>query len=74
MHYKDKFTGIQIYGFCNGYFGSDSYSDKVIIASGEDWIVGKSRCDGVEFAKFDDPKEMEECIKGWSFDEDIEGI
>jgi hypothetical protein len=67
MHYKDKFVGIQIYGFCNGYFGRDSYNDKVIIASGEDWIVGKSRCDGVEFAKFDDPKENGRVHKGLEF-------
>jgi len=70
MNYKDKFVGTTIYGFCNGYFGRDSYDDKVIIASGENWIVGKTQYGYVEFASFDDGEEMEELIASWSVRED----
>lgn len=66
VNYKDKFVGIKIYGFCNGYFGRDSYDDKIIIASGEDWIVAKSEYGRNEFASFDDVKEMNEYIEEWS--------
>ena len=62
MNYKDKFVGIQIYGFCNGYFGRDSYDDKIIIASGEDWIVAKADSGQNEFASFDSTEDMERLI------------
>lgn len=36
-------TGVIIQGFCNGYFGRDSYEDKKILSWGEEddriWIV-----------------------------------
>lgn len=35
----NSFVGIKIYGYCNGYFGRDDYSDKVIILKGKRWIV-----------------------------------
>lgn len=28
-----------LYGFCNGRFGRDSYSDKTVEAIGTDWVV-----------------------------------
>lgn len=28
-------------GFCSGYFGSDSYGDKIVLAFGENWIVAR---------------------------------
>lgn len=70
MNYKDKFVGIQIYGFCNGYFGRDSYSDKIIIASGTNWIVGKSDDGSNEFASFDNEEEMENLIGKWGIEEE----
>lgn len=66
MNYKDKFVGIRIFGFCNGYFGRDSYSDKTIIATGQNWIVGINQEGKNEFASFDDTDNMEELIKQWS--------
>ncbi len=37
--------GVKIYGYCNGYFGRDSYGEKTIVASGswnnENYIVAK---------------------------------
>lgn len=66
MNYKDKFVGIKIFGFCNGYFGRDAYADKIIIASGENWIVGRTD-DGLnEFASFDSEDDMEQLITEWS--------
>lgn len=34
--------GRHLYGFCNGYFGRDSYSNKRIEAEGDDWIVARA--------------------------------
>ncbi|MFI8671965.1 hypothetical protein ACIGIJ_19100 [Bacillus paranthracis] len=71
VNYKDKFVGIKIYGFCNGYFGRDDYDDKVIIASGNDWIVGVDN-QGINcFASFRGEEDsMEELIGKWSKEED----
>jgi hypothetical protein len=33
------FTGRVLHGFCGGYFGRDSYGDKIIEGEGTDWIV-----------------------------------
>lgn len=66
MHYKDKFVGIQLYGFCNGYFG-DTYTDKIIIASGENWIVAKDNKEPW-FTEIDEG-EMENLIEEWSKEE-----
>lgn len=35
----EKYIGRTLKGFCNGYFGRDSYGDKVIEAEGSDWVV-----------------------------------
>lgn len=69
MNYKDKFVGIKIFGYCNGYFGRDSYDDKIIIASGEDWIVAKNNRGQSEFASFDSTDEMWKLIDEWRFEE-----
>lgn len=46
--------GTRIYGFCNGYFGRDSYGDKIIIASGiwngKPWIVAEEYKEQLQFA------------------------
>lgn len=31
--------GLSIYGFCCGYFGRDSYGEKVIVEVGPDYLV-----------------------------------
>jgi hypothetical protein len=33
------FVGTRLHGFCGGYFGRDSYGEKVVEAVGSDWIV-----------------------------------
>lgn len=68
MHEKDKFVGIQLFGFCNGFFGRDSYEDKIIIASGDDWLVAKNDNGISEFASFGSGDIMEELIADWKDD------
>jgi hypothetical protein len=36
-------VGSVLYGFCGGYFGRDSYSDKRVEAIGADWIVARDK-------------------------------
>ncbi|MED3976090.1 hypothetical protein P4639_22090 [Priestia megaterium] len=69
-NYKDKYAGFKIYGFCNGYFGRDSYDDKTIIASGKDWIVAMNESDRPEFASFDSEEEMIEMVEAWTKEEE----
>jgi hypothetical protein len=65
-------VGDKLYGFCGGYFGRDSYADKVVEAVGADWIVARDENDVVVFASFDtrgildqqlDPYRTEELIE-----------
>jgi hypothetical protein len=63
--WKDLFVGTEIFGFCNGFFGRDSYDDKIIIANGEDWIVTKDAKDIKEFATFENIDEMCQMINQW---------
>jgi hypothetical protein len=67
--------GTKIYGFCNGYFGRDDYTDKIIIAEGKNWIVCAylDDSDNVTFVSFNNEKEKQECINKWmqnEYDED----
>lgn len=62
-------VGKIIYGFCNGFFGRDSYSDKRIEAEGFDWIVARGMNDEnayPEFAIFNDEEEKNKYIKEWN--------
>ena len=34
-------VGDQLLGFCGGWFGRDSYHDKIIEALGPDWVVAR---------------------------------
>lgn len=56
-------VGEMLYGFCNGYFGRDSYDKKRIEAVGADWIVCRDEYDDAIFASF--PKERLESDKFW---------
>ena len=70
MNYKDNFVGVKIYGFCEGYFGRDSYDDKLIVANGEDWIVVQYDNGRKDFTSFDNTDEMCQCISKWRIEED----
>lgn len=54
----NNLVGKQIYGYCNGYFGRDSYGDKIIIMNGLNWVVATSSDSSPEIAYFDDNEEM----------------
>ena len=34
-------VGDLLYGFCEGYFGRDSYGDKRVEGVGADWVVAR---------------------------------
>lgn len=65
----NSFVGTKIYGYCDGYFGRDDYSDKVIILEDKKWIVClylNTDNDRVTCVNFDTEEEKTECIKSQS--------
>ena len=66
---KDDFVGVTLYGFCNGYFGRDSFRDKVVVSSGSNWIVANEEYGDLCFAEFATFKDMEKLVKEWSSEE-----
>lgn len=59
--------GKVIKGYCNGFFGRDSYGDKTIEAEGIDWIVARSTIDCYpEFAYFNSEDEKNKYIQNWT--------
>lgn len=70
MGFKDDFLGVVLYGFCNGYFGRDSYDDKLIVGIGSDWVVVSYDDGSKGFASFDTYEEMFDCISKWRIEEE----
>jgi hypothetical protein len=67
------YVGTILYGFCDGYFGRDSYSNKRIEAIGADWIVVRE-LDGYDegtplFCSFRDTTVILSCLGKWSTEE-----
>ena len=59
--------GIKIYGFCDGYFGSDDYDDKIIIYETPISIFCKYVNEDVYVAtNFRFPEEKQRLINKWS--------
>ena len=56
--------GTVLDGYCNGFFGRDSYEKKVIEAIGSDWIVVREN-GGPNIAVFEDIKERNEFVNEW---------
>lgn len=54
----NNLLGKRISGYCEGYFGRDSYDDKIIIMNGENWVIAQSNDGLPEVAYFDDMEEM----------------
>ena len=48
MNTISPLIGQQLYGYCNGYFGRDSYSDRRIENIGVDYIVTRNTNGDVE--------------------------
>jgi len=57
-----------IYGYCNGFFGRDSYEPKRVEAEGRYWIVARRLDEAAqpEFASFSNDAEMERLLDEWS--------
>lgn len=63
----ENWIGKTLYFYCAGYFGSQSYTDKVIEAIGKDWVVAREvESNEVVLASFYDKEHMEEKLLEWS--------
>jgi len=56
-------VGDPVIGFCFGWFGRDSYDDRVVEAVGPDWIVTRNVRGKVEMYHGDDMMEFAKAIK-----------
>lgn len=61
--------GMMLYGYCNGYFGRDSYEPKRIEAEGIDWIVVREESGRPNFATFRTAEEKDVRLGTWSREE-----
>lgn len=66
----DVEVGTKLYGFCNGFFGRDSYDDKIVEAVGPDWIVVRDSSTLPMLANFSgmDKETIDECLTEWQTD------
>lgn len=60
--------GRKLYGYCDGYFGRDSYGDKIIEAEGYDWIVAREY--GEPIFAFVPPEDKAELMDRWSVEKE----
>ncbi|KZE41442.1 hypothetical protein [Microbacterium sp. T32] len=64
--------GDKLYGFCSGYFGRDSYEDKVVLAAGENrgvlWITAVNAHGHILLAQGMSADDVER----WKRDDDVE--
>jgi len=62
--------GETLYGFCNGFFGRDSYEAKTIEAIGKDWIVARTGKGELRIATFEEgwKDSMLDLLKKWGVD------
>jgi hypothetical protein len=58
-------VGLVLRGYCNGYFGRDSYGDKRVEAFGVDWIVARDERGTPQFADLSGHRNVEPLIKEW---------
>jgi len=58
-----------LYGFCNGYFGRDSYQNKRVEAFGIDWVVCRDEQGYVHFAIFENNEEFWSYVERWRKEE-----
>lgn len=54
----NNLVGKEVYGFCEGFFGSSSYDDKLIIMNGLNWVVDMPEDGLPEVVYFEDFDEM----------------
>lgn len=66
---REEYVGLTFAGFCDGFFGRDSYGRRMILAHGDDWLValnieGEKKGEK-EYTEFYDAKIMREKIEEW---------
>ena len=57
--------GTLLNGYCNGFFGRDSYGEKRIEGSGVDWVVVREEDGKPNFASFDSLEDRNYYIDVW---------
>lgn len=55
-------VGDTLYGFCGGYFGRDSYTDKTVEAVGKDWVVTRNGNGIVETATTENGETIDDAL------------
>lgn len=58
--------GMVLHGYCNGYFGRESYGPKRIEAEGIDWIVVREESGQPNFAEFETVEIKDRKLEEWS--------
>lgn len=59
--------GTRLYGYCEGYFGRDAHSVKVVRHFGRHWVfVTSEEHTAPNIAVFADGDEMRACLARWS--------
>ena len=64
-----KYLGKNIYGYCNSYFGRDSYETKRIVFAGVNYIVVEHedalKTPGIAYFHDKTKEEVEQLLKDW---------
>ena len=62
-----SYLGAVLYGYCEGYFGRDSYGVKVVRDFGKYWVFVTDEGYGEpNVARFKSAEEMVDCLARWS--------
>lgn len=62
--------GTPLYGYCNGYFGDDSYGEKRVEGSGVDWVAVREDDGTPNCAFFNSKEDRDYYIDLWSKEEE----
>ena len=62
--------GTLLNGYCNGFFGRDSYGEKRVEGVGADWIVVREEDGGPNFASFESVVDRDYYVDLWSKEEE----
>lgn len=67
--YLYNYVGRKLYGYCNGYFGRDSYEDKRIVYAGLNYIIVEHEDDnntpGLAYFYEESREQVEKLLKEW---------
>lgn len=66
----NKYLGKTLYGYCDGYFGRDSYKNKTIVYTGDNYLLCEDEdghpCLAIFYTKSNN--EIKELLKEWTID------